>query len=197
MAKAATQLKGAFGIPAYGFGSLTGLAETDRLMETLSAIGGVPVPEKHRRWRSRLMDAMVDGHYQFGLKRVAIALEADHLKGMTRFLASMGCEIRAALSATRTRGLDGLPCETVFVGDLEDLEGAAAGADLLVANSNGRQAAAKLGIKAHLRTGYPVFDRLGAHQKVWVGYRGTLNLLFETANLFQANSSEAQKLAHN
>jgi nitrogenase molybdenum-cofactor synthesis protein NifE len=197
MAKAATQLKAAFGIPAYGFGSLTGLAETDRLMETLSAIGGVPVPEKHRRWRSRLMDAMVDGHYQFGLKRVAIALEADHLKGMTRFLASMGCEIRAALSATRTRGLDGLPCETVFVGDLEDLEGAAAGADLLVANSNGRQAAAKLGIKAHLRTGYPVFDRLGAHQKVWVGYRGTLNLLFETANLFQANSSEAQKLAHN
>jgi nitrogenase molybdenum-cofactor synthesis protein NifE len=197
LAPAALGLKASFGIPAYGFTSLTGLAEVDRLMETLSAIAGVPIPEKHRRWRSRLADAMVDGHYQFGLKKVALALEADHLKGMTRFLHSMGCEITAALSATRTRGLDGLPSATVFVGDLEDLEGAAAGADLLVANSNGRQAAAKLGIKAHLRTGYPVFDRLGAHQKMWVGYRGTLNLLFETANLFQANSSEAQKLAHN
>jgi nitrogenase molybdenum-cofactor synthesis protein NifE len=32
---------------------------------------------------------------------------------------------------------------------------------------------------------------------VWVGYRGTLNLVFETANLFQANAKEAQKLAHN
>jgi len=106
-------------------------------------------------------------------------------------------ELTAAISATRTRGLDALPCDQVFVGDLEDLEKAAAGADLIVANSNGRQAAAKLGIKAHLRTGLPVFDRLGAHQKVWVGYRGTMNLVFEVANLFQASATEAQKLAHN
>jgi nitrogenase molybdenum-cofactor synthesis protein NifE len=109
----------------------------------------------------------------------------------------MGCEIRAALSATRTRGLDALPCGTVYVGDLEDLEDTARGADLLVANSNGRQAAARLKIGAHLRAGLPVFDRLGAHQKMWVGYRGTMNLVFETANLFQANAKEAQKPAHN
>jgi nitrogenase molybdenum-cofactor synthesis protein NifE len=116
---------------------------------------------------------------------------------MARFLSGMGCELQAAISATRTRGLDALPCEKVFVGDLEDLEGAAKGADLLVANSNARQAAARLGVRAHLRTGLPVFDRLGAHHKVWVGYRGTLNLVFEVANLFQANASDAQKLAHN
>ena len=186
-----------FGIPAYGFTSLTGLAETDRFMETLSVIAGLPVPEKHRRWRSRLMDAMVDSHYQFGTKKVALALESDNLKGLTTFLHGMGCEIQAALSATRTRGLDGLPSENVFVGDLEDLEEAAQGVDLLVANSNGRQAAGKLKIGAHLRAGLPVFDRLGAHQKVWVGYRGTMNLVFEVANLFQANAKEAQKLAHN
>ena len=143
------------------------------------------------------MDAMVDSHYQFGLKKVALALEADHLKGMTRFLASMGCEIQTAISATRTKGLAGLPCDNVFVGDLEDLETAAVGVDLLVANSNGRQAAGRLKIGAHLRTGLPVFDRLGAHQKMWVGYQGTMNLVFEVANLFQANAKEAQKLAHN
>ncbi len=197
LAKAGLKLKERFGMPAYGFNSLAGLAETDMFMETLSAITGRPIPEKHRRWRSRLMDAMVDSHYQFGTKKVALALEADNLKALTGFLAGMGCEIQAALSATRTRGLDGLPCENVFVGDLEDLEEAAKGADLLVANSNGRQAAAKLKIGAHLRAGLPVFDRLGAHQKVWVGYRGTLNLVFEVANLFQANAKEAQKLAHN
>lgn len=140
---------------------------------------------------------MVDCHYQFGGKKVALALEADHLKGMTRFLAGMGCEVQAAISATRTRGLDALPSPCVFVGDLEDLEQAGSGADLLVANSNGRQAASRLGIKAHLRTGLPVFDRLGAHQKMWVGYRGTMNLVFEVANLFQASATEAQKLAHN
>ena len=197
LTKAALRLKEKFGIAPYGFTSLTSLAETDRLMEVLSAISGRPIPEKHRRWRSRLMDAMVDSHYQFGTKKVALALESDNLKTLTGFLAGMGCEIQAAISATRTRGLDGLPSKNVFVGDLEDLESAAAGADLIVANSNGRQAAGKLKIGAHLRAGLPVFDRLGAHQKVWVGYRGTLNLVFEVANLFQANAKEAQKLAHN
>ncbi|ACM20932.1 nitrogenase molybdenum-iron cofactor biosynthesis protein NifEN [Geotalea daltonii FRC-32] len=197
LAKAALKLKERCGIPAYGFTSVTGLKEVDMLMETLSAISGRPIPEKHRRWRSRLTDAMVDSHYQFGNKKVALALEADNLKTLTGFLAGMGCEVQAALSATRTRGLDALPSATVFVGDLEDLETAALGADLLVANSNGRQAAAKLGIKAHLRAGLPVFDRLGAHQKMWVGYRGTMNLVFEVANIFQANAKESQKLAHN
>ncbi len=197
LAKAALKLKEKFTVPVYGFTSLTGLAESDRFMEVLAAISGRPIPEKHRRWRSRLMDAMVDSHYQFGNKKVALALESDNLKTLTRFLAGMGCEIQAALSATRTRGLDGLPSENVFVGDLEDLETSAVGVDLIVANSNGRQAANKLKIGAHLRAGLPVFDRLGAHQKVWVGYRGTLNLVFETANLFQANAKEAQKLAHN
>jgi len=197
LARAALKMREKFSIPAYGFTSLTGLAEVDAFMVTLSAISGHPVPEKHRRWRSRLMDAMVDSHYQFGRKKVAIALEADNLKTMTRFLAGMGCDIQAALSATRTRGLDSLPCDNLFVGDLEDLESAAQGADLLVANSNGRQAAARLKIGAHLRAGLPVFDRLGAHQKMWVGYRGTMNLVFEVANLFQANAKEAQKLAHN
>ncbi|MBV5338354.1 MAG: bifunctional nitrogenase iron-molybdenum cofactor biosynthesis protein NifEN [Deltaproteobacteria bacterium] len=197
LAKAALKLKEKFGIPAYGFTSLTGLAEGDGFMELLSAISGRPIPEKQRRWRSRLMDAMVDSHYQFGGKKVAIALEADNLKTLTGFLAGMGCEIQAALSATRTRGLDSLPCANVFVGDLEDLESAAVGADLIVANSNGRQAAAKLQTCAHLRAGLPVFDRLGAQQKMWVGYRGTLNLVFEAAGLFQANAKDAQKLAHN
>ncbi|MGA2152032.1 MAG: nitrogenase iron-molybdenum cofactor biosynthesis protein NifN, partial [Geobacteraceae bacterium] len=197
LAKAAEVLRERFGIPTYGFTSITGLAETDLFMETLGAISGSPAPEKFRRWRSRLMDAMADAHYQFGTKKVALALEADLLKVMTNFLAGMGCAAQAAIAATRVRGLDGLPADNVFVGDLEDLEEAGKGADLLVANSNGRQAAAKLGIKAHLRAGLPVFDRLGAHQKMWVGYRGTMNLLFETANIFQANAQEAQKLAHN
>lgn len=197
LAKAALRLQADHGVPPHGFTSLTGLADVDRLMATLSAISGRPVPEAQRRWRSRLMDAMVDSHYQFGRKRVALALEADHLKGVAGFLAGMGCELQAALAATRTRGLDAIPCENVLVGDLEDLETAGIGADLLVANSNGRQAAARLGIKAHLRTGLPVFDRLGAHQKVWVGYRGTMNLVFEVANLFQSTATEAQKVAHN
>lgn len=197
LARAARVLEERFGIPAYGFTSATGLAEVDALVATLSALSGRPAPEPLRRWRSRLLDAMVDSHYQFGGKKVALALECDALKSLAGFLAGMGCEIQAAIAATRTRGLDAIPSENVFVGDLEDLEAAARGADLVVANSNGRQAVAGAAVKAHLRAGLPVFDRLGAHAKVWAGYRGTLNLVFEVANLFQASGGDAQKLAHN
>jgi nitrogenase molybdenum-cofactor synthesis protein NifE len=197
LARAARRLEEAHGVPALGFTSATGLSEVDGLVGALSALSGRAPPPGARRWRGRLLDAMADCHTQLGGKRVALALEADHLKGMVRFLAGMGCEVQAAVAATRTRGLDALPCPDVFVGDLEDLERVAAGADLVVANSNGRQAVARLGVGAHLRTGLPVFDRLGAHQKVWVGYRGTMNLVFEVANLLQAGATEAQKLAHN
>jgi nitrogenase molybdenum-cofactor synthesis protein NifE len=197
LGRAARKLEKAHGVAALGFTSATGLAQVDRMVAALEALSGrTPTPEL-RRWRGRLLDAMADGHYQFGERRVAVALEADHLKGMVRFLSGMGCTVQVAIAATRTRGLDALPAERVLVGDLEDLESAGAGAHLLVANSNGRQAAAKLGVKSHLRAGLPVFDRLGAHQQVWVGYRGTLNLVFEVANLLQAGASEAQQLAHN
>jgi len=196
LAKAARLLGERCGIPSYGFTSATGLAETDRLMTVLAELAGAPIPQKYLRQRSRLADAMVDSHYQFGRKKVALALEGDLLKTLAPFLHGMGCNIELALSATRVKGLGELPCENVLVGDLEDLEEMAAGVDLLVANSNGRQAAAKLGIPNHLRAGLPVFDRMGAHQRTWVGYRGTMQLIFEVGNLFMATSKEATK-GHN
>ena len=100
------------------------------------------------------MDAMVDSHYQFGGKRVALALEADHLKGAHPLPRRDGAARSAPRSPPRARAASTrCPSRAVAVGDLEDLEVARKGADLLVANSNGRQAVAKLGVKAHLRTG--------------------------------------------
>jgi nitrogenase molybdenum-cofactor synthesis protein NifE len=196
LAKAARLLGERCAIPSYGFTSATGLAETDRLLAVLAELAGAPISQKYLRQRSRLADAMVDSHYQFGRKKVALALEGDLLKTLAPFLHGMGCDIELAISATRVKGLGELPSEKVLVGDLEDLEEMAAGVDLLVANSNGRQAAAKLGISNHLRAGLPVFDRMGAHQRTWVGYRGTMQLIFEVGNLFMASSKEATK-GHN
>jgi nitrogenase molybdenum-cofactor synthesis protein NifE len=196
LAKAARLLTERCGAPSYGFTSATGLAEVDRLMIVLAELANAPIPQKYLRQRSRLCDAMVDSHYQFGRKKIALALEGDLLKTLTPFLHSMGCDIQLAISASRVIGLGELPCETVLVGDLEDLEEQAGGGDLLVANSNGRQAASALGISNHLRAGYPVFDRIGAHQRTWVGYRGSMQLIFEVGNIFMASAKEAQKI-HN
>ncbi|MDZ4184078.1 MAG: bifunctional nitrogenase iron-molybdenum cofactor biosynthesis protein NifEN [Desulfuromonadales bacterium] len=196
LAKAARILTDRCGMPSYGFTSATGLAEVDKLMIVLAELANAPIPQKYLRQRSRLCDAMVDSHYQFGRKKIALALEGDLLKTLTPFLHSMGCDIKLAISASRVIGLGELPCEAVLVGDLEDLEEQANGVDLIVANSNGRQAANALGIVNHLRAGYPVFDRMGAHQRTWVGYRGSMQLIFEVGNIFMASAKEAQKI-HN
>jgi nitrogenase molybdenum-iron protein NifN len=73
-----------------------------------------------------------------------------------------------------------------MLGDLEDLEKGAVHCDLLITHAHGRQAAERLG-KPLLRIGFPVFDRIGNAHKRMVGYRGTMDFLFEFANTMLAN----------
>jgi nitrogenase molybdenum-iron protein NifN len=186
---AAITLEHRTGVPYVLFDRLTGLAANDELMAFLSRESGVPVPKKFRRQRSQLVDAMLDGHFHFGGKRVAVAAEPDLLAAMAHWLHEMGCEIQAAVTTTESPVLEGIPAEEVLLGDLEDLEVRAAGADLIVTHSHGRQAADRLGIPL-FRIGIPVFDRLGAGQQVTVGYRGTRDLIFDVGNLFMANMHE-------
>ena len=165
------------------FDRLTGLEASDRLIRTLSDLSGRPVPARVRRQREALVDAMLDGHFFFSRKRIAVALEPDLLFAVTAFLGEMGAEVIAAVSPTQTAVLEKLKAATVMVGDHSDVETLARDADLIVSNSHGRQGAARIGVPLH-RMGLPMFDRLGAGLKVSVGYRGTRELLCEIGNLF-------------
>jgi len=183
MRGAAITLEHRTGIPYKLFDRLTGLAVNDSLMEFLSEISGVPVPKKYRRQRSQLIDAMLDGHFYFGGKRVAIAAEPDLLSATSHWLHEMGCEIHAAVTTAESPVLAGIPTEEVVIGDLEDLERMSVDADLIVTHSHGRQAAERLHLPL-FHIGIPVFDRLGAGQQLSVGYRGTRDLIFEVGNIF-------------
>ena len=189
MRGAAITLEHRTGVPYKLFDRLTGLAANDDLMGFLSTISGVPVPRKYRRQRSQLVDAMLDGHFHFGGKKVAIAAEPDLLAAMAHWLHEMGCEIQAAITTTESPVLEGIPAEEILLGDLEDLEFRASGADLIVTHSHGRQASERLGIPI-FRIGIPVFDRLGAGQQVTVGYKGTRDLIFAIGNVFMAGIHE-------
>jgi nitrogenase molybdenum-iron protein NifN len=81
----------------------------------------------------------------------------------------------------------------VTIGDLEDLEDLAAGADLIITNSHGKSICQRLQIPLY-RMGYPVFDRLGNGQKCLIGYRGSLQFLFDLGNLFM--EEEESKINH-
>jgi len=189
MRGAAITLEHRTGVPYKLFDRLTGLAVNDELMGFLSEISGVPVPRKYRRQRSQLIDAMLDGHFHFGGKRVAIAAEPDLLSAFSHWLHEMGCEIQAAVTTEESPVLEGIPADEVLLGDLEDLELRSVGADLMVTHSHGRQAAERLHIPL-FRIGFPVFDRLGAGQQVTVGYRGTRDLIFEVGNIFMTSIHE-------
>lgn len=189
MRPAAQALQDKAGVRYRVLDRVTGLAAGDELMKVLSELSGRPVPNKYRRQRSQLVDAMLDGHFFFGGKRVALGAEPDLLWNIGGLLADMGAELAAAVTTTASPLLERMPTQEVLIGDLEDLEARAAGCDLLITHSHGRQAAERLGIP-FLRYGLPMFDRLGAAHKVSVGYRGTRDLIFEIGNLFLAAAHE-------
>ena len=187
---AAEKLAEVADVPYTLFGTLTGLKAADRFVTALAEISGNPVPARLRRRRSQLSDALLDGHFHFGGKKIAIAAEPDHLYQLSLFFTGMGAEIHAAVTTTGTSPiLRKVPVDEVKVGDLGDFERLAVGADLLVTHSHGRQAAERLGLPL-MRVGFPVFDRLGAQHKAYVGYQGTRDLIFEVSNIFQAHQAD-------
>lgn len=196
MRGAAKILEERFNIPYEVFPKLTGLGAIDEFLQGLADLSGVEVPQKYRHQRRQLQDAMLDTHFFFGRKKISLALEPDLLWAIANFLESMGCELHAAVTTTKSPLLKDLPIESVLLGDLEDVERLAVGSDLLITNSNGTAIAKKLGIPLY-RMGFPIFDRLGNGQRCVVGYRGTTQLLFDLGNLFlEAEEEEAKHHYH-
>ncbi len=191
MRAAAEALEKKAGVPYRLFERLCGLGPNDELMAFLSEISGRPAPNKYRRQRGQLVDAMLDGHFHLGGRKLAIGAEPDLLYDVGSFLHEMGAHIEAAVTTTQSKVLENLPAEEALIGDLEDLENRARekGCDLLVTHSHGRQAAERLKIPFH-RLGIPMFDRLGAGHRLSVGYRGARELIFAIANLIIADREE-------
>lgn len=189
MREAAQVLEARSGVPYMLFERLTGLGPNDEFLAFLSRISGRPVPLKYRRQRGQLVDAMLDGHFYFGSKKIAIGAEPDLLFGVGQWLTEMGAEISAAVTTTSSPVLEKLASKEVIVGDLEDLECRANGCDLIITHAHGRQVAGRLGAPLY-RMGLPIFDRLGAAHEVSVGYRGTRDLIFRIGNIFIEHVAE-------
>ena len=192
MRNAAKILEERFNIPYEVFGELTGLDAVDEFLQALAILSSNSVPEKYRRQRRQLQDAMLDSHFYFGAKRVSLALEPDLLWSTVNFLQSMGTQIHAVVTTTRSPLLEKLPVKSVTIGDLDDFEQLAAGSDLLIGNSNVGAIAKRLSMPFY-RLGIPIYDRLGNGYFTKVGYRGTMELLFGIGNLFLEAEEERVK----
>jgi len=181
---AADVLHARTGVPEHRFDSLMGLDSVDHFIHVLHQISGQPVPAKIERQRAQLQDAMVDTHFMLGFARVALAADPDLLHALAKLVVGMGCEVTVAVAPARAAILEKTPVAQVKLGDLEDLEEAARahGVDLVMANSHAVETAKRLGVPL-LRAGFPQYDLIGGYQKLWVGYRGTRQTLFDLANL--------------
>ncbi len=184
MHKAADELARLTGVPDYRFDHLMGIEAVDTLVDTLHKITDEPVPPKLERQRAQLQDAMLDSHFMLGMARIAIAADPDLLVALNQMLATMGAETVAAVSPINAPVLQEMITESVKIGDLEDMEkiASANGAEVLITNSHGEQSAGRLGIPL-LRAGLPQYDRLGGQHKVWIGYRGSRQTLFDLGNI--------------
>ncbi|WFU71596.1 nitrogenase iron-molybdenum cofactor biosynthesis protein NifN [Bradyrhizobium sp. CB2312] len=191
MQRAAEVMQVKTGVPFRVFERLCGLCPSDEFMTFLSEISGRPIPLKYRRQRGQLADAMLDAHFHIGGRKVAIGAEPDLLFDLSGMLHDMGAQVTAVVTTTQSEVIERIKTKEVLIGDLEDLEGLAKThhCDLLITHSHGRQAAARLKLPFY-RTGFPMFDRLGAGHQLSVGYRGTRNLIFEIANLVIAHREE-------
>jgi nitrogenase molybdenum-iron protein NifN len=199
MRKPGEALAARSGVPLTVIPTATGLEGADALITWFAKVSGRPVPPKLRRARSRLIDAMLDGHFHFGGKRLAIAGEPDMLAGVSTLAASLGAEIAVAVSATGASPvLASVPAAEVLVGDLGLLEeeAEAKACDMIIANAHADMAAERLGLPL-FRLGFPVFDRLGSQHQATIGYEGAMRLIFAISNLFQASLHKATPEALN
>ena len=179
METAAKQLHRKFGIEYRMFESAAGIADSDQLMQTLAAVSGNPVPSKHERQRKVLKDAMRDAHLFFGGKKICIALEPDLAVQASKWLDEMGAVVKLAVIPTLSAAADRICAQEVVISDLYSITGEF---DALISNSHAESTARRLGIPLY-EMGFPVYKTFGYTSKVTIGYRGTLTMISEMANL--------------
>ena len=181
---AADVLEEKTGVPTYRLKHLYGLRATDALMTTLMEISGNPVPQRLERQRAQLQDALVDCHFMLGQLRVAVAHDADLLAAFVDLLQETGAEVVTAVTSCNTPSLADIPVSSIKIGDLEDMEKLAieSKAQLIIGNSHAVQSAERLSVPI-LRAGFPLYDIIGGYARLWIGYAGTRQVLFDLANL--------------
>ncbi|PLX82275.1 MAG: nitrogenase iron-molybdenum cofactor biosynthesis protein NifN [Desulfuromonas sp.] len=164
------------------FRHLGGLEATDALAARLMKETGVERPQPPiARWRKRLQDAMLDGHFSLGQTRVLVVGEPDQLAGFCQALNEAGARVAVAVSTVDSPQLETIPAAKVLVGDLEDAENLRDEYGLIVGNDHAEALARRFG-KALVLRGFPNWEQVGNQLKNDVLYEGGAYFLFEAAN---------------
>ncbi len=202
---AAVFLKNKFNVPVVLDPAPIGVANTDRFVQNISSLRGVPIPREIEIERGRLIDSMVDvHHYMFG-RKVAIFGDPDIVSAIVRFCAEAGMAPTVAMTATRHKDFapDVKAVNSEYKTDTQILEGTDLyefhevvknhGAELIVGNSKGKDIADDENVPL-VRMGFPVYDRVGVYRYPIMGYNGSIYLLDQMTNAILGHKYDPNKL---
>ncbi|MDR0623659.1 MAG: nitrogenase molybdenum-iron protein subunit beta [Treponema sp.] len=172
-----------------------GISATDAFVDTLRRQAGATVPESLRTERGQLVDVLCDkNQYTYG-KKVSLVGDPDILIGLVQFCKDAGMEVLHVLTGTPGAGK--------FINRIKAMAGenvvVKAGAqadlfyfhqllqnnrpDLILGNTYCKYIARDMDIPL-IRTGFPIYDRIGHSYLPIAGYRGGLHLLIKMLDVF-------------
>ena len=196
----AIQLERKCKVPAVAIKTPLGVKATDEFLLALRQAFAAEVPYELEEERGQLVDIMVDTHYHFHGKKVAIFGDPDILIALTEFVLSLGMQPLYVLTGTpagtiggpvgtfekevksmlEQAGVDG---KVKAAGDLFELHQWIKNGpvDLLMGNTYGKYIARAEDIPL-VRVGFPILDRSVQSYLPIVGYKGTMRLLEMISN---------------
>lgn len=206
---AGTALEAKHGVPCHSMGLPIGVDATDTLMRKLEALTQTPIPQKHIKERSRLLDAYADGHKYVRGARAVVYGEEDLVVAMAAFLHEIGVIPVLCASGGKSghfkRTMEALisewdDAEEVMVRDGADfieIEELAPELEstIFIGSSKGYSVTRKLGIPL-VRVGFPIHDRLGGPRIHHLGYRGAQQLFDRIANAIIEQRQESSGLGY-
>ncbi len=200
-------LKNRFDIELHSVGLPIGIHESDKFFNALEQISGLPMPEKYREERGRLIDAYIDGHKYVSGKTAVIYGEEDLVVGLASFLNEIGVIPVLCASGGKSGFLKDKIAEVVSNSSREILlaegadfidiqnEAATLKPDFLIGHSKGYSVARKINIPL-IRVGFPIHDRVGGARILHVGYRGAQELFDRIVNTLLEHRQEASDIGY-
>ena len=187
-ADAARYLDSQFKVPCRVLEMPYGLKATDRFIDALRQIAGVPVPEEVNLERGQLVDLISDMHQYFYHKKVALVGDPDSLISLAEFLLTIDMHPVHVVTGTPGKRFEkkirqlaaGLPVN-VNVRSSADMFLLhqwikSEPVDLIIGNTYCKFIARDEDIPL-VRFGFPILDRVGHQYFPTVGYKGGIRLL--------------------
>jgi len=183
-----------FGVTGIPLKLPIGLKATDDFIMAVKDWFGVDVPASLATERGQVVDTLIDTHFHYQGKKVAIFGDPDHVIALTEFVITMGMIPKYILTGTPGKQFDveiqkllsgaGIEGSKVRAeGDLLELHQwiKAEPVDLILGTTYGKYIARAEDIPL-VRVGFPILDRAVHPLMPVVGYRGCLRLIEQISN---------------